>query len=85
MLTKTAAAEYAKQGIRFNAILPGPILTGITANLPKEYIDAIEKATPIGRMGQPEEVAHLALFLASEDSSYITGASILIDGGYTVL
>jgi NAD(P)-dependent dehydrogenase (short-subunit alcohol dehydrogenase family) len=85
MLVKTAAAEYAKQGIRVNAILPGPIRTGITVSLPKEYIQAVENATPLGRMADPSEVANLALFLASDESSFITGSSMLIDGGYTVL
>jgi NAD(P)-dependent dehydrogenase (short-subunit alcohol dehydrogenase family) len=83
MLTKTAAVEYASKGIRVNAILPGVVLTGITKHMPKEYIDAVAKLTPIGRIADPSEVANLAVFLASNESSFITGTSILIDGGYT--
>jgi len=85
MLTRTAAAEYGKQGIRVNAILPGPIKTGITKALPPEIIGAIEKATPLGYIAEPVQIANLALFLASEESAFITGASVMIDGGYSIL
>jgi NAD(P)-dependent dehydrogenase (short-subunit alcohol dehydrogenase family) len=85
MLTKTAAAEYAGKNIRVNAICPGPIRTGITDSLPADLIAGVVAATPIGRYGDPVEVANLALFLASDESSFITGESILIDGGYTTL
>ena len=85
MMTKTAAAEYAGRGIRVNAMCPGPIRTGITDTLPPELIAGVVNATPIGRYGDPSEVANLALFLASDESSFITGECILIDGGYTTL
>ena len=85
MMTKTAAAEYAAKGIRVNAICPGPIRTGITDTLPPELIAGVVSATPLGRYGDPIEVANLALFLASDESSFITGESILIDGGYTTV
>jgi NAD(P)-dependent dehydrogenase (short-subunit alcohol dehydrogenase family) len=84
-LTKTAAVEYAAQGIRANAICPGTIKTAITAALPPEYIKAIINANPVKRIAEPVEVAHLALFLASDESSFITGTEITIDGGYTAL
>lgn len=84
-MTKTTAAEYASKGIRVNAICPGVIRTAITAHLPKEYIDAVAKATPMGRIADAREVAQLAVFLGSDESSFITGTSVLIDGGYTAL
>lgn len=85
MLTKTAAAEYASKGIRVNAICPGPIRTAITDSLPPDLIAGVVAATPIGRYGTPAEVSDLAVFLASDESSFITGTAILIDGGYTTL
>ena len=85
MLTKTAAAEYASQGIRVNAISPGTIQTAITDHLPPDMINAIIERNPVGRIADPSEVASLALFLASDESRFITGADYLIDGGYTLL
>jgi NAD(P)-dependent dehydrogenase (short-subunit alcohol dehydrogenase family) len=84
-LTKTAAVEYAAQGIRANAICPGTIKTAITAALPPEYIKAIIAANPVKRIAEPVEVAQLAVFLASDESSFITGTEITIDGGYTAI
>lgn len=85
MLTKNAAAEYAGKGIRVNAISPGPIRTAITDSLPPELIKGVVDATPIGRFGDTSEVANLAVFLGSDESSFITGSEIVIDGGYTTL
>lgn len=85
MLTKTAAAEYAAQGIRVNSISPGTIQTGITDSLPQDMIKAIIERNPVGRIAEPSEVASLALFLASDESAFITGADHMIDGGYTLL
>jgi NAD(P)-dependent dehydrogenase (short-subunit alcohol dehydrogenase family) len=85
MLTKDGAAEYAKQGIRVNAICPGPIRTAITDHLPKELIDGVVGATPMARFGGCDEVGQLAVFLASDESRFITGTTQLIDGGYTLL
>jgi NAD(P)-dependent dehydrogenase (short-subunit alcohol dehydrogenase family) len=84
-MTRTAAAEYAAQGIRVNAVLPGPVLTGLTRHMPAEYIEAVKNVTPQRRMADPSEVANLALFLASDEASFITGAAMTVDGGYTVL
>ncbi len=84
-LTKTAALEYAKQNIRINAICPGviktPMIDRATGKV-KEVEKAFENMEPIGRMGQPEEVAELAIFLCSDASSFITGGAIPVDGGW---
>ena len=84
-LTKTAAVEYAAKGIRANSICPGSIRTAITAALPPEFLQKIIDANPVKRIGEPIEVANLAVFLASDESSFVTGAEIVIDGGYTAL
>ncbi len=84
-LTRLTAAEYAGQGIRVNAILPGAIDTGMTRNMPKDYIDGAVAATLMGRIGQPQEIANLALFLASDEASFITGTETQVDGGYTLV
>lgn len=85
MLTKTAAAEYASSGIRVNAICPGVIETAMTQTLSPELIAGAKQMTPMGRIADPVEVANVALFLASDDSSFITGAAVVADGGYLTL
>jgi NAD(P)-dependent dehydrogenase (short-subunit alcohol dehydrogenase family) len=86
-LTKHLAVEWASRGIRVNAVAPGTIWTERVRSLPdepggSEYIAEIEKAHPMGRLGQPEEVARAIAFLASDDASFITGAILPVDGGY---
>jgi NAD(P)-dependent dehydrogenase (short-subunit alcohol dehydrogenase family) len=84
ILTKTAAIQYAPEGIRVNSIHPGVIDTGmVDEEVPGEFRPALIAATPLGRMGLPREVAFGALFLACEESSFVTGSELVIDGGYT--
>ncbi len=83
MLTKCMAQEYANQGIRINAILPGPIHTDLLKNAfsSKKEIDEYAKLNPMKRIGTPEEVANVAVFLASDQASYVTGGLYSVDGG----
>jgi len=81
-MTKNAAIEYAAQGIRVNAIGPGFIRTPLLDMLPPEALDGIAKMHPVQRLGTPAEVAALALFLLSDQASFITGSYHLVDGGY---
>jgi meso-butanediol dehydrogenase / (S,S)-butanediol dehydrogenase / diacetyl reductase len=81
MLTRTAALEYVNDGIRVNAVCPGVTRTEILARVPEEFQQMLTSRVPMGRMGTPEEVAALTLFLASDEASYITGAAYVIDGG----
>lgn len=81
-LTKTAALEYAAKGIRVNAVGPGFIETPLLANLPTEAKQALAASHPIGRIGRPEEVSALTLFLLSDKASFINGSYHLVDGGY---
>lgn len=84
-LTRLTAAEYANRKIRVNAILPGAIESGMTRGLPPDYLAGAIAGTPMGRIGAPEEIATLALYLASDESTFITGTFTPVDGGYTVL
>src|SRR5690625_652949 len=86
-LTKAAAAENGRHGIRINSVYPGVIATPMVAALEEsqETLAQINAMTPLGRLGQPEEVANAILFLASDEASYITGAELSIDGGYSAL
>jgi NAD(P)-dependent dehydrogenase (short-subunit alcohol dehydrogenase family) len=84
-MTRTLAVEHAVHGVRCNVILPGPIETPMVGPLTAERRAFAAEAVPLGRWGQPEDVANMALFLASDEASWITGASFVVDGGYTAV
>ncbi|NVK34383.1 MAG: SDR family oxidoreductase [Rhodobacteraceae bacterium] len=81
-LTKNAALEYSAKGIRVNSIGPGFIKTPLLEQMNKSQFDALTSLHPIGRLGEPEEVAQLATFLLSDKASFITGSYHLVDGAY---
>jgi NAD(P)-dependent dehydrogenase (short-subunit alcohol dehydrogenase family) len=86
-ITKHLAIEWADRGIRVNAVAPGTINTERVQRLPEEpggpeYLEAIKKLHPMGRIGDPAEVANAILFLASDEASFITGVVLPVDGGY---
>lgn len=87
-LARTLGAELAPRGIRVNALSPGLVLTGFQARsgMSAEQLDGfgqfVTQTAPLGRLGQPEEIAKAAVFLASDDSSYMTGADLTVDGGF---
>jgi NAD(P)-dependent dehydrogenase (short-subunit alcohol dehydrogenase family) len=85
-LTRSAALDYAKQGIRINTASPGSIATVAMDELVNQLgstVDDMGSSVPMGRIGQPEEIAQTVVFLCSDAASYITGQPIVIDGGYT--
>jgi len=85
IFTKAAAIQHARDGIRVNSVHPGPILTPMTA---ERYTDEAHSRLslsriPLGRIGQPEDIAYGLLYLASNESSFVTGSELVIDGGWT--
>lgn len=83
-LTKAAAVQFGPQGVRVNSVHPGGVLTPmLKETVPPDAIEAIASGVPLRRMAEPGEVSRLIVFLASDESSYITGAEHLIDGGQT--
>ena len=85
LLTKTTAIQYAADGIRANSVHPGSVATPMTAARQSnpEILRQSEVRIPLGRVGQPEDIAYGVLFLASDESSFVTGSELVIDGGYT--
>lgn len=83
-LTKTAALEYGGQGVRINAVCPGMIRTPMTQNGPmKELIDQLVVNTPLGRLGEPQEIGEAVLWLSSDGASFVHGQAIVVDGAIT--
>ena len=79
---KGAALEFVKQGVRVNTIFPGQIRTPILGDITPEQDAAIKASIPMGEVGDPMDIAHASLFLASDEARYITGAELWVDGGW---
>jgi NAD(P)-dependent dehydrogenase (short-subunit alcohol dehydrogenase family) len=84
-LTRTAAAEYAAEQIRVNAVCPGYIETPMTADTRASQGERLLAMVPAGRFGQPEEIAEMVVWLCSDRAGYVTGAAYAVDGGYTAI
>lgn len=82
--TKSVAKELGSRGITCNAVAPGFIETDMTQSLPEEMREHVLNSSPLGRLGTPEDVARVVRFLASDDSGYITGQTVVVDGGLTL-
>ena len=82
-LTKTAAVEYAEEGIRVNAVCPGYIVTRMTGPVRETRSEAVIARTPMRRFGEPREIAEMVVWLCSDRASYVTGAAYEVDGGIT--
>ena len=80
-LTKSAALEYAKSGIRINAIAPGVVKTEMAERVDKQLIESLKCITPIGRIGDPPEIANAVVWLLSDKASFVLGHTLLVDGG----
>ncbi len=83
-MTRAMAADYAPK-IRVNSILPGAVMTGLAAGVPKDRLERVAEDCPLKRIAEPEEIARVALFLASDLSSYMTGAAVVVDGGLSAI
>ena len=83
-MTRVWARELGRYNIRVNAVAPGFILTEMVRQMPQKILDNMVGHTPIGRMGQPRDIANTYLFLASEEASFITGATLRVDGGIVI-
>jgi 3-oxoacyl-[acyl-carrier protein] reductase len=82
--TKSVAREVAQRGITVNAVAPGYVETELTGSLPEKVKDQIRAQVPVGRFGEPEEVAEVVAFLVGEASGYVSGQTIAVDGGMTM-
>jgi len=83
-MTKTLAKELGRKGITVNAVAPGFILTDMVRKMPEEILKSMEAKVPVGRLGEPDEIASIYLYLASNEAAYINGTTISVDGGMTI-
>jgi len=83
-LTKVWARELGPRGITVNAVAPGFVATNMTANVPEKVLNGVKEKTPLGRLGQPRDIANAYLFLASDDASFVNGAVLSVDGGLVI-
>ncbi|MCL4516501.1 MAG: 3-oxoacyl-ACP reductase FabG [Firmicutes bacterium] len=80
-MTRSWAKELGKKGINVNAVAPGFIVTDMTSKVPEKVLDLMKEKTPLGRLGQPKDIANAYLFLASDEADYVNGAILSVDGG----
>ena len=85
VFARTWSIELKSRRIRVNVVSPGPIMTGVFENRPKEMVDTMISMVPQGRIGKPQEIAAAVLFLASDDSKFITGVELNVDGGMALV
>jgi 3-oxoacyl-[acyl-carrier protein] reductase len=83
-MTKVWARELGRKGINVNAVAPGFIATEMVSAMPEKVIQSMEEKTPLGRLGKPEDIANAFLFLASDEASFINGATLSVDGGIVI-
>jgi 3-oxoacyl-[acyl-carrier protein] reductase len=83
-MTKVWSRELGKYGIRVNAVAPGFIATEMVTSMPEKILDGMKSRTPLGRLGEPRDIANAYLFLASDEASFITGETLRVDGGIVV-
>jgi 3-oxoacyl-[acyl-carrier protein] reductase len=83
-MTKTWARELGRKGVNVNAVAPGFIATDMVMKMPEKVLDTMKAKVPVQRLGKPEEIAKAYLFLASEDSTYVNGTVLSVDGGMTI-
>ena len=85
IMSKSAALQYARQGVRINSVCPGVITTPILGDLRAEDLKAVDEAIPMGRRGKPEDIAYASLYLCSDEAEYVTGSDMVVDGGSTAI
>ncbi len=82
LMTKSAGLEYARQGVRVNSVHPGIIETPLAKSISEEYIEAMMEGTPMGKMGEPADIATMSLFLCSDEAKFINASEFIVDGGW---